>query len=82
MIRPARASTARKLTRSPEPRRPLLWSIERKVAVFVPGAALEIYEWTCLLCASGTGQAPTHQQADNDAHIHWRANHNHQEARA
>ena len=31
MTRPARASTARKLVRSPEPRRPLLWSIEERI---------------------------------------------------
>lgn len=80
MTRPQRATPARKLTRSPEPRRPLLWSIEERIRS-VPGVFFATFhDWQCLLCASGTGQAPTHQQADNDAHIHWRANHNHQEA--
>ena len=81
MTRPQRATPARKLTRSPEPRRPLLWSIEGWSAEFVFGTRVG-FDWTCLVCESGTGQAPTHQQADNDAHIHWRANHNHQEATA
>ena len=80
MTRPQRATPARKLTRSPEPRRPRRWSIERIGAVSVPGAALEIYEWTCLLCASGTGLAPTYSLADQAAATHWRAAHNHQEA--
>lgn len=83
MTRPQRATPARKLTRPPEPRRPLLWSIEESdTGVQDHNLPMTVHDWTCLLCASGTGQAPTHQQADNDAHIHWRANHNHQETRA
>lgn len=74
MIRPQRASTARVLARSPEPRRPLLWSIEevRSVVDFIQCVA---HEWQCLLCASGTGQAPTHHQADQAAHIHHQSHH-------
>ena len=74
MIRPQRASTARVLARSPEPRRPLLWSIEevRSVVDFIQCVA---HEWQCLLCASGTGQAPTHHQADQAARTHWMAAH-------
>lgn len=81
MTAPLRASRTPRLTRSPEPRRPLLWGIEEWSAEFVFGTRVG-FDWTCLLCASGTGQAPTHQQADNAAHIHWRAFHNHQETRA
>lgn len=74
MIRPQRASTARVLARSPEPRRPLLWSIEevRSVVDFIQCVA---HEWQCLLCASGTGQAPTDTQAHQAARTHWMAAH-------
>lgn len=76
MTRPQRATPDRKRTRSPEPRRGLLWSIEPMRGWIIPGAIPgSVYDWTCLLCASGTGQAPTHQQADNDAHIHHQSAH-------
>ena len=77
MTRPLRASTARTLTRSPEPRRPLRWSIEEFYQELGHGAYIKGQRWQCLHCESGTGSAPTHHLADQAAATHWMANHNH-----
>jgi len=82
MTAPQRASGGTKLTRSPEPRRPMLWSIEAFSQALAMGAYIKGHRWTCLQCESGVGQAPTHALATEAAETHWRANHNHQETRA
>lgn len=82
MTRPLRASVARKLVRSPEPRRPLRWSIEARPYFRDDGTLHAVHDWCCLQCESGTGSAPTHQLADQAAATHWRAAHTNQETRA
>lgn len=52
---------------------------EYRLRYGITSARPGVWEWSCWMCQSGTGQAPTYHEAGQAAATHYRTNHNNEE---